>query len=145
LLGEHTIKFMVDPNNAISETYETNNYIEDRTDAISLVLGVTPELYAALEIPTNSKWPFSAENWLQKQIAAMNAAFERSIYPSVPNGIAERVRLDQILIASSPPDIGLNPDGGFFMDGDDRYGNAYYDPLNDISGALGVGWRSLQI
>ncbi len=136
LLGEHTIKFMVDSNNAIYETYESNNSIEDRTDAISLFLAVTPELYNALETPVNSQWPFSAEDWLQKQIAAMNAAFERSVYPSVPNSIAERVRLDQILIASSPPDIGLNSDGGFFMDGDDRHGNPYYDPVNDISGGL---------
>src|SRR6266540_3359827 len=136
LLGEHTIKFMVDSNNAIYETYESNNSIEDRTDAISLFLAVTPELYNALETPVNSQWPFSAEDWLQKQIAAMNAAFVRSVYPSTPDGITERVRLDQILITSSDPPTDLNRDGGFYMSADDRQGNAYYDQANDVSGAL---------
>ena len=136
LLGMHTVKFIVDPTNAISETYESNNFIQDRTDAISLYLAVTPELYQALETPVDPKWPFSAEDWLQKQIAAMNAAFARSIYPSIPNGVTERVRLDRIFITSSPPDAGFDIDGGFFMGNDDRQGNNYYDPVNDISGAL---------
>ena len=136
LLGEHTIKFLVDPSNTISETYETNNFIEDRTDAISLFLAVTPEAHAALETPVDAQWPFSAEDWLQKQIAAMNAAFARSIYPSLPNGIVERVRLDTILITPSAPETDMNLDGGFFVNGDDRQGNPYYDPVNDVSGAL---------
>ena len=136
LLGEHSIRFEVDPEGAISETYETNNYIEDRTDALSLALALTPELYAALETPINSDWPFSAEDWLQKQIAAMNAAFARSMSPSIPNGIAERVRLDQILIADSQPPADLSRDGLFFMAADDRQGNPYYDAANDVSGGL---------
>ena len=136
LLGQHTVKFVVDPNNGISETYESNNSIEDRTDAISLYLAVTPQLYQALETPVDPKWPFSAEDWLQKQIAAMNAAFARSVFPSIPNGVTERVRLDKIIVAASEPDPGPNVDGGFFMSGDDRQGDGYYDPVNDVSGGL---------
>ena len=90
---------MLDPAGAIAETYESNNALEDRTDAINLVLAVTPELYAALETPVDPKWPFSAEDWLQKQIAAMNEMFARSIYPSTPNGITERVRLGKIIVS----------------------------------------------
>lgn len=136
LLGSHTVRFTVDPANAISETYESNNTLEDRTDALSLVLAVTPELYAALEIPVDPQWPFSAEDWLQKQIAAMNAAFIRSVYPSAPNGIVERVRLDKILVTSTAPPADISEDGGFFMTADDRFGNAYYDPTTDVSGGL---------
>ncbi len=136
LLGSHTVRFTVDPANAIVETYESNNSLEDRTDALSLVLAVTPELYAALETPIDPKWPFSAEDWLQKQIAAMNAAFARSVYPAAPNGILERVRLDQILVTSTPPSADTSRDGGFFMTADDRFGNAYYDPVTDVSSAL---------
>jgi len=136
LMGNHTVRFTVDPANAIPETYESNNSLEDRTDALSLVLAVTPELYAALEIPVDPKWPFSAEDWLQKQIAAMNTAFSRSVYPSTPSGIVERVRLDKIIVSSSdlPPD--LAEDGGFHMRGDDRLYPGYYDPTTDVSGAL---------
>jgi uncharacterized repeat protein (TIGR01451 family) len=136
LLGEHTIMFMADSDNAISETYKSNNFIEDRTDALSLNLLVTPELYNALEIPIDPKWPFSAEDWLQKQITAMNDAFIRSTYSSIPNGITERVRLDQIIISSSALPGDPNRDGSFFMSVDDRQGNGYYDPVTDVSGAL---------
>lgn len=136
LQGEHTVAFEVDPGDKIAETYKSNNVLEDRTDAISLVLALTPELYEALETPVDPEWPFSAEDWLQKQIAAMNAAFARSVYPSAPNGVEERVRLDKILVTSSHPPTDWSRDGGFYMWGDDRYGNAYYDPSTDVSGAL---------
>ena len=136
LLGSHTVRFSVDPANAIAETYETNNSQADRTDALSLVLAVTPALYSALETPIDPKWPFSAEDWLQKQIAAMNAAFARSVYPAAPQGIVERVRLDTILIVSSAPPVDLSEDGMFFMEADDRSGNGYHDPVADVSGGL---------
>ena len=136
LVGEHTVAFEVDPAGVISETYEINNRIEDRTDALSLRLALSPALYDALEVPVDPKWPYSAEDWLQKQIAAMNAAFERSVYPSTSQGIEERVRLDQILVTDTPPSSDVRRDGSFYMTGDDRTGNAYYHADTDVSGAL---------
>ena len=136
LVGQHTVRFTVDPANTIAETYEANNSIEDRTDAVSLVLALTPELYEALETPVDPQWPYSAEDWLQKQIAAMNAAFARSIYPSTPSGIETRVRLDKILVTSTNPPTDWNEDGGFYMQADDRFGNAYYAAETDVSGGL---------
>ncbi len=136
LVGSHTIRFVVDPAGVIRETYESNNSLEDCTDAISLVLAVTPELYAALETPIDPKWPFSAEDWLQRQIAAMNGAFAASVYPSTPNGITERVRLGKIVVASTDPPVDPEADGGFYMSGDDRAGNPYYHRETDVSGGL---------
>ena len=136
LLGSHTIRFTVDPANAIAETYESNNSLADRTDALALTLAVSPELYASLETPVDPQYPFSAEDWLQKQIVAMNAAFARSVYPSAPDGAIERVRLNRIVVAASPPPADPTGDGGFFMSADDRQGNPYYDPATDVSGAL---------
>ncbi len=136
LLGQHTVGFSVDPANAIAETYESNNSLVDRTDAINLTLAVTPELYAALETPAGPKWPFSAEDWLQRQIAALNEAFARSVYPAAPSGITERVRLGKILVTAADPPADWEADGGFFMSGDDRQGNPYYTPATDVSGAL---------
>ena len=136
LLGQHTVQFEVDPDNVIAETYESNNRLNDRTDAISLVLALTPELYEALETPVGTQWPFSAEDWLQKQITAMNAAFARSVYSTAPNGVEERVRLDKILVTFTAPPTDWSEDGGFYMSGDDRFGNPYYDPSTDVSGAL---------
>jgi sugar lactone lactonase YvrE len=136
LLDNHTVRFAVDPSNTIGETYESNNSLEDRTDAISLILAVTPELYQALETPANRQWSYSAEDWLQKQIAAMNAAFARSVFSSAPNGIEERVRLDKIVITSTAPPANYAEDGGFFMPVDDRLGTGFYDPITDVSGGL---------
>ncbi|MCX6028722.1 MAG: CSLREA domain-containing protein [Chloroflexi bacterium] len=136
LLGSHVIRFTVDPANTIAETYESNNSLADRTDALALTLAVSPELYAALETPVDPQYPFSAEDWLQKQIAAMNAAFARSVYPPTPDGTVERVRLNRIVVAASPPPADPTGDGGFFMSADDRQGNPYYDPATDVSGAL---------
>lgn len=136
LLGEHTIAFVVDPDGTIAETYESNNSVQDRTDALALVLALTPELYAALETPVDPVWPFSAEDWLQKQIAALNAAVAASVYPAAPQGAVERVRLEDIRIATAWPPPDFTVDGGFWMEHDDRYGNPYYHPAADVSGAL---------
>ena len=136
LLGEHTVAFVVDPEDAVSETYESNNVIQDRTDALSLVLALTPELYAALETPIDPVWPFSAEDWLQKQIAALNTALATSVYPAALQGATERVRLDSVLISAVSPPLDLNVDGGFWMRNDDRYGNPYYHTETDVSGGL---------
>lgn len=120
LLGEHTVRFVADPANAIHETFESNNSLEDRTDALSLALILAPELYAALETPRDPRFPFSAEDWLQYQIAAMNAAFARSVFPSAPHGLVERVRVEEIVVASSPPPPDLSVDGGYYMGPEDR-------------------------
>ena len=134
--GEHTVAFVVDPEDAVAETYESNNVLQGRTDALSLVLALTPELYAALETPVDPVWPFSAEDWLQKQISALNAALAASVYPSAPQGATERLRLEDIQITTSWPPTDFTVDGGFWMQNDDRYGNAYYHAGPDISGGL---------
>jgi len=136
LLGEHTVTFAVDPNDAIVETYKSNNTLTDRTDALALVLALTQELYDAMETPVDPVWPFSAEDWLQKQIAAMNVAFAASAYASALQGATQRVRLDDILITSEWPPTDFSIDGCFWMSADDRYGNAYYHAETDVSGAL---------
>jgi hypothetical protein len=46
-LGEHAVRFTVDPSNAIAETHESNNRLEDRTDAMSFSIYITPEAYMA--------------------------------------------------------------------------------------------------
>lgn len=136
LLGQHTVRFQLDPQNQIVETYETNNSREDRTDALSLVMALTPELYQALEVPIDPSWPFSAEDWLQKQIDALNQTMIQSVYASLPNGVSERVRLDAIIVASEQPTPDRAWDGGFYMIGDDRAFEGYYDRDADVSGAL---------
>lgn len=135
LLGTHTVKFVVDPNNVVSETYETNNRLEDRTDALSLILIITPQMYNAFELPANSQIPYSAEDWLQKQIAAMNEALKNSVYSAAPSGILDRVRIDKIVIAADNI-VDATEDGGWFVNSDYRVTSGYYHSANDIDGGL---------
>jgi hypothetical protein len=47
VLDDHTIRFAVDPGNTIAETCESNNSLEDRTNALSLRITLTPDMYEA--------------------------------------------------------------------------------------------------
>ncbi len=134
LLGQHTVRFTLDPDNEIAETTKSNNALEDRTDATPLGFQITPEVYQALETPVDPTLPFSAEDWVQKQFHAMNDAFARSVYPSAPDGCEERVRLDQFRITSRQVanDDGI---GGWFLSVDDRF-NGSVNPDTDIDVAM---------
>jgi ABC-type glycerol-3-phosphate transport system substrate-binding protein len=132
-LEDHTVRFTVDPDDTITETYETNNSLEDDTRAMSFHIGITPAMIAAYNIPVDPKYPWSAEDWLQKQIAMMNANFARSTYPTTPNGATQRVRINSIEITSTPIQGDNQHDGGWFVDADYRHGvSAWYDPATNI-------------
>ena len=136
-MGEHTVGFTADPANTITETYEGNNHLEDRTNAMSLRISITPEMYEAYNTPVNPKYPYSAEDWLQKQIAAMNANFARAIYPATPQGAALRVRINTIDV--TPSDLGADGehDGAWFIRDEVRCVDCgYWDPDTDIDWGL---------
>ncbi len=140
LQGQHTIAFTVDSDDLIAETYETNNTLTDRTDALSLCLQLPPETYEAHETPVDPVWPFSAEDWFQKQISALNGAFVRSVHPLSPGGVTERTRIDQILIRDNFDDAACQgADGQWFADegGSTAWsrGDPYYDLATDVDWA----------
>lgn len=136
-LGDHTLGFVADPANAIAETYESNNSLEDHTRAMSLRVTFTPEMYAAYNTPVDPGYPHSAEDWLQKQIAAMNGNFADAVYPATPQGSALRVRVNDIGIAPEAPDPDGQHDGGWFIWDDVRCeGCGYYDPATDVDWGL---------
>ncbi len=135
-LGEHTVRFTADPANVIAEAYESNNSLEDLTNAMSFSIFVTPEMYAAYNTPVDPKYPFSAEDWLQKQITAMNTAFANSSYPVTPQGATLRVRINTIGIASEAPPPDGEHDGSWFIRDDVRHEGGYYDPATDIDWGL---------
>ncbi len=134
LLGQHTVRFALDPEGKLAETCRSNNVLEDRTDATPLGFQVTPEVYKALEQPVDPSLPSSAEDWVQKQFKAMNAMFARSVYPSAPNGCEERVRLDQFRITEQQVANDGNI-GGWFLATDDRF-NGSVDPATDLDWAM---------
>lgn len=136
VVDDHTVRFTADPANVIAETYETNNSLEDRTNALGFRIAITPEMVEVYNIPWNPAFPYSAEDWLQRQVAAMNWALANAIYETTPQGATERVRINQLEITTHPPlNDGVN-DGGWFVDADYRSTSGYYDPGTDIDWGL---------
>ncbi len=136
VVDDHTVRFTVDPANVITETYESNNSLEDRTNALGLRIAITPDMVEIYNTPWNPLFPYSAENWLQRQVAAMNEALANSIYPTTPHGATERVRINQIEITPNRPINDRINDGGWFVDADYRQVSGYYDPTTDIDWGL---------
>ncbi len=136
-LGEHTVGFVADPANKILETYEDNNQLEDFTRAMSFRITFTPEMYIVYNTPIDPSYPYSTEDWIQKQIAAMNANFASAIYPVTPQGSALRVRIDSIGVADEYPAWDGQHDGGWFLRDEVRCeGCGYYDISTDIDWGL---------
>ena len=137
VLDDHDVSFRADPQNLVAETYESNNSIKDRTNALSFILTITAEMYAEYNMPVDPIYPYSAEDWLQKQIAMINTNLAAAVYPATPEGATVRVRIDTIQIAESNPEPDFHHDGGWFIDRDLRAGaSAYYDPATDIDWGL---------
>lgn len=132
--GEHTIAFHVDPNDAVQEICEENNALEDRTDALSLQMRVTKELYEAWHTKPNGIGSYSFEDWCQRHVKIMNGVLAGSTYPkTAPAGILERVRIDDFVIMSKEEMRRKNPqpfgyDGGWNYY-DDNFGkdNSWFD------------------
>jgi hypothetical protein len=137
VLDDHDVGFTIDAENEISESYESNNSLEDRTNALSFSLYITPEMYAGYNLPVDPIYPYSAEDWLQKQIAAINTNLAAAVYPATPDGATVRVRINTIGITATNPDYDFHHDGGWFVNDDYRHGaSAYYDPETDIDWGL---------
>ncbi|UCD99780.1 MAG: hypothetical protein JSV42_03365, partial [Chloroflexota bacterium] len=106
--GRHYVSLEVDPQNVIAETAETNNQITDSTDAMTIGFWVEETVYDDFNNIQNGAGTYSWEDWAQSIIQKMNWMFAYSKYPSAPNGILTRVRLDNITIV---------PDGTLFNQG----------------------------
>jgi len=136
VVDDHTVGFAADPDNLIAEAYESNNGLVDRTNALAFRFAITPDMYEAYNTPWDPAFSYSAEDWLQRQVAAMNWAFAGSTYPTTPAGATERVRINDILITASAPPWDRAEDGGWFVDADYRLVSGGYDPATDIDWAL---------
>src|SRR5439155_22768788 len=101
VVDDHTITCSVDSDGAIAETFENNNALTDRINAMALRITITPGMYTTYAQPAKTNFSFSAENWLQRQIAAMNDHLARSIYPVTPTGATERVRINLIEVRTN--------------------------------------------
>lgn len=94
--GPHAIAFQVDRDRLVEEISEENNWVVDRTDALSFAFFVEDSVAAWFQTVRGGLGSYSFEDWAQFQVRQMNKEFRDTIYPSCPDGIVERVRLDRV-------------------------------------------------
>lgn len=135
VVDDHTVSCALDPVANILETFENNNAITDRINACAFRITITPAMYATYAQPAKTNFPFSAENWLQRQIAAMNDSLARSIYPVTPLGATERVRINAIDVRTNELSD-VTYDGSWFVNADYRVVSGGYDGSTDIDWSL---------
>lgn len=95
--GEHYITARVVPQHA--EIATINNSVTDPMWGFGLVFVVHKGRVNAWHQNRTAYGTFSFEDFYRWHIEIMNLLFANSIYPSAPNGIKARVRLDRIVYA----------------------------------------------
>lgn len=96
----HSLKFELDPASAITgELSRGNNTLTIDTDALGV--GAWVEDGLATYMHDNQKiyndGANSFEDWMQRNMTLWNKMFRDAVYPSSPNGIVDRVRLDEVV------------------------------------------------
>lgn len=107
-LRDHKVRIVVDPGNRIGDSLRQNNTYEDHTNALSFSIWVEKGLYDRFNDRVNGFGTRSFEDWFRWQFDAMKQDFARSVYPVLaPNGILERIRVEEInVIPFDPTDLG---------------------------------------
>lgn len=106
-LEDHTVTLVVDPLWRIADPYRQNNTYTDYTNALSFSIWVEQGLYDRFNARLNGFGTKSFEDWIRWQFDALRENFARSKYPVIaPNGILERVRIEEInVIPFDPNDL----------------------------------------
>ncbi|MBI2075950.1 MAG: hypothetical protein HYT72_01740 [Candidatus Aenigmarchaeota archaeon] len=130
-LNDHKVKFVADPSNIIAEKFETNNQIEDFTNALYFFIAINNAAYNSLKSQVGNSKPSPPEDWIRNQINRMSSLFSS-------NGVLERLRIDKIVISDSDFSTSekYNADGTWFINSDYRTTSGYYDSTEDIDYGL---------
>lgn len=103
--NRHTVTLTIDPENQIKEFSESNNELTIYTDALSVGLYVEQKFYDYFHENQHlleGLGSNSFEDYAQRSFNELNRWFQESTYPEAPDGVLDRVRID---------DITLVPDG----------------------------------
>lgn len=113
--GVHTVSLSLDPSGSIAEVSETNNRVEDRTNALSLGIYVEQAFYDFFNTNVwQSGWGGNSfDDWIQRHVAIWNEMFASAVHPLTPNGVIDRVRLDKVVRV---PNGGINCNPNFPAD-----------------------------
>lgn len=126
--GEHTVTFRVETKQKQIATI--NDEATDPLWGWGFYYVVSPGRAAAWHQTRTAYGTFAFEDYYRWHLDIMNQLFAASIYPSAPNGIRARVRLDRIVYADDPEKgqrdqvaadgIGYHQGGWTWIDDDDR-------------------------
>lgn len=108
----HELALEVQPLVKVKELVDLNNKLTIHTDAVTVGLWVERSLWDYMmtnqhRVPSNDANSFA--RWGQRMVKQWNGMFEAAIYDLFPEGITERVRLDNVVIV---PDFALPLAGG---------------------------------
>jgi hypothetical protein len=99
-----SITLSIDPGATLQEVVGANNVHSQRSDALYLEILVHPLVDAAFAHRPNLVGSWSFADWMQAQVEAMNANLAASVYPTAPQGAADRVRIDRLVITEDVGD-----------------------------------------
>lgn len=138
-----TVTIQVDTAGEVAEAYETNNTLTDYVQGLALLIYTDPETYDALTSRVNLIGTHSFEDWFQAQIAEMNAIMARSVYPGLPNGSLERVRIDRIEVGVPPNEPDITGDGAWYLTGGSSYAETFalsvdYGLVHELMHQIGI-------
>lgn len=96
-----SVTLALDPAAALHEVTRVNNLLRVRSDALYLEVLVHPLVDVAFASRPNLAGSWSFADWMQAQVQAMNGNLAASAYPTAPQGAADRVRIDHIVVTEA--------------------------------------------
>ncbi len=102
--GQHYITVKLDTQNENKEIAKWNNTFIDPVRALTFFFAVSRSTYDGFSKAPNLADTFNFEDWAQYHVHMMNWLFEHSVYPSAPQGILERVRIDSLIVVDDSRD-----------------------------------------
>ncbi len=101
--GAGDLRIELDVKNENTEIVRWNNTFVEPLVAEGVHVQVGKEQAEGMRSVRNLVDSFCAEDWLQFHVRTMNELFQRSAYPSVPGGIARRLRIQGVSKVATQP------------------------------------------
>lgn len=100
LSGRHDVRLELDPGGAIAEVSETNNDLTVPSNGITFGMWVERSVYDFFNAHVHEAgWGGNGfDDWVQRNIAIWNTMMAEAQWPSSPDGIVDRVRVDKIAV-----------------------------------------------
>ncbi len=100
-LGQrHALRLQLDPENQLAESSESNNDLTIDTHALAFGMWVEQSLYDFfnLHIQESGWGGNSFDDWVQRHVMIWNDMLAEARWPSSPDGVLDRVRVDKIVV-----------------------------------------------